>query len=74
MDYEIGDLLTLSDGKDYAVSVRKIIDGKLYLLLLEEPDLKSFKYVEAIDDENLKEITDPETIQWISKEFLQLKN
>ena len=74
MDYEIGDVLTLSDGKDYAVSIRKIIDGTMYLLLLEDPNFESIKYVRVIDNENLSEIKDAETLHWLSKEFLELKN
>ncbi len=74
MGFDIGDKLKLSDNKDYLISLMKNIDGKWYFLLLEHPELNSFKYVELVDSETLTEINDLETLEWLSKEFLELKN
>ena len=71
MNFEIGTVLTLADDKDYVISQAKMIEGSYYMLLVEMPDYKSFKYVRLIDDNNLAELEDIELIEKISKEFIK---
>ena len=66
MKFEIGDVLTLADDKDYVVSHAKNYEGNLYMLLIEMPDYKSFKFVKLIDEKNIEEIEDIDLIEKLS--------
>ncbi len=71
MKFEIGTVLTLEDDKDYVISQAKMYNGSFYMLLVEMPDYKSFKYVRVIDDNNLAEIEDIELIEELSRQFIK---
>ncbi len=71
MKFEIGTVLTLEDDKDYVISQTKMYKGSFYMLLVEMPDYKSFKYVRVIDEHNLAEIEDIELIEELSKQFVK---
>ena len=53
MKFEIGNILTLEDDKDYVISQKANYEGNLYLLLIEMPNYKSFKYVKVVDEKSL---------------------
>ena len=63
MNLKVGEVLTLADEKDYVISASKMDEGSFYMLLVEMPDLKSFKFVKVIDEKNLEEIKDPDLIE-----------
>lgn len=74
MNFEIGDVLTLEDKKDYVISQAKKFEGSLYMLLVEMPTYKTFKFVKVIDEENLIEIDDIELIEKLSTLFSKTEN
>lgn len=74
MKFEVGDVLTLADDKDYVISQAKMYEGNFYMLLVEMPDYKSFKYVRLIDDQNLAEIEDIELIEKLSVLFTKAED
>ncbi len=69
MEFEVGDVLTLEDNKDYVVSQNKLVEGFYYMLLIELPDYKSFKFVKVIDNDNLEEIDDIDKVEELSAIF-----
>lgn len=69
MEFEVGDVLTLEDNKDYVVSQSKLVEGFYYMLLIELPDYKSFKFVKVIDNDNLEEIDDIDKVEELSAIF-----
>lgn len=69
MKMDIGDVITLSDDKDYIITHKKEVDGKQYAFLIEMPDYGSFKFVEFVDDENLDVIEEPELVEKLLVEF-----
>lgn len=69
MDFKIGNILTLEDDKDYVISQAKNYEGAYYMLLIEMPDYKSFKYVKLIDDKHLETIEDIELVEKLSLLF-----
>ena len=71
MKFEIGDVLTLADNNDYVVSQAKMENGILYMLLIELPDYKSFKFVKVINDDTLETIEDVEEVEKLSAMFNQ---
>ena len=74
MNFEIGNIVTLEDDKDYVISQAKNYENNLYMLLVEMPDYKSFKYVRVIDDNNLAEIEDIELIEKLSVLFTKVED
>ncbi len=56
--FKVGTVLTLDDNKDYVISQAKMNEGSYYMLLIEMPDYKSFKFARLIDNEQLEEIDD----------------
>ncbi len=74
MKFEIGDIITLADDKDYVISCAKNYEGNLYMLLIEMPDYKSFKYVKVIDKSNLEELEDIELIEKLSALFTKTED
>lgn len=71
MRFEVGEVLTLADKKDYVISNAKTYEGAFYMLLIELPDYKSFKYVKLVDEETLSEIDDVDLVIKLSKVFIQ---
>ena len=69
MEFEVGDTLTLEDNKDYVISKSKVIDDINYMLLIELPDYKSFRYVKLLNNESLEEINDIDIIEKLSELF-----
>ena len=69
MNFEIGNVLTLEDDKDYVISQAKNYEGNFYMLLIEMPDYKSYKFVRLIDNKNLAEIEDVDLIEKLSAIF-----
>ncbi len=67
--FEIGDVLTLDDNKDYVVSQAQNCAGDTYILLVEMPDSKSFKFARVIDETQIEEINDAELIKKLSMLF-----
>ena len=74
MKFEVGTVLTLADDKDYVISQAKMYKGNLYMLLVEMPDYKTFKFVRLIDEQNLAEIEDIELIEKLSAMFTKAEN
>ena len=71
MNMNIGEVITLSNGIDYVITHRKVINGKTYGFLLEMPSYKTFKFVEFINDTDLEEVVDEELIEQLVVEFAE---
>ena len=73
MKLEIGKVLTLND-KKYAISQETTYEGVQYLLLIEVPSYKSFKYVKVVDNDYVEDLEDTELIEKISNIFVKNGN
>lgn len=69
MNMDIGEVITLGDDKDYAITHKKEINGIQYALLIEMPKYESFKFVKFLDGENLEIVEDSELIEQLLVEF-----
>lgn len=70
---EKGELLTLDDNNEYAVTAVTIIDNVEYLFLMDTNDYSNFMFCSYQDDE-VEEVDDPELINVLAKEFDQQLN
>ncbi len=71
---EKGEILTLDDDNEYAVTAVTIIDNIEYLFLMDTNDYSNFMFCSVNNDE-VEEIDDLDLIQTLAKEFdVQLNN
>lgn len=71
---EVGNIITLSNNKDYTVVTSKVIDGYEYVYLIDNADMSEIMFCKFLDSESLEEVADEELINKLfevfGKEFL----
>lgn len=65
---EKGELLTLDDNNEYAVTAVTIIDNVEYLFLMDTKDYSNFMFCSYNNDE-IEEVDDEDLINELAKEF-----
>lgn len=69
---EVGEVLTLSNNKDYVVSYTTKLDSKDYAFLIEKEGLKETMFVEYVDG-HLEEVVEEDIIEKLLLQFKENK-
>ena len=72
---EVGEVLTLDDNIEYAVTAVTILDNVEYVFLMDVEDNTNFMICSFNNNDELEEVEDFDLIQHLTKEFeAQLKH
>ena len=65
-----GDILKLSDNKDYSIAYMTQIDGHNYLYLVDHDDYTNTMVCVCDNDNSLEEVVEPEIIEKLLYKFV----
>ena len=66
--FDIGDLLTLSNGKNYIFLCDLLLDGEKYVYLISEDGVSDF-LICSLESDNLSVVTDGDLLVELSNRF-----